>query len=510
MYRFAAVLLGLIAALPASAAEPKFDADAKAKAVAPFIDEQTVAVLHVNLDAIDLDALFKKADKLGKFDAKDKAAAKAPAAMTLDILRQVGAHDFYLVVSLADVVQGEPFSVIPVAKDGDPKAVAEQVKKLYGGRAASDELNGAVVVGTAETVQRLAKLKPTARPEIAKAFAAAGDGTAQLALFATTDTRKFLEEKMPKLPPQLGGGSIQVLTRGLQWAAVRIDSSPNMEIHVTAQAADNVAAKALVGLLDKAVKFVRDDNDFQALLKDIPAEKLTPKVDDSRLTLDLNEETLVAFAKPAVVKIREAAFRMQSSNNLKQLLLAMHNYHDSYGTLPAQANFSKDGKPLLSWRVHLLPYIEEGPLYQQFRLDEPWDSEHNKPLIKKMPKLFMSSQDPKLAEEGKTTYLGLVGKAYMFTGDQKGVRLTDVTDGTSNTIFLVDADDKEAVIWTKPDDLKPDPKDPMKSMSTRFAGRFLVGMADGSVRMVARTISKETLHGLFTRNGGEVVEIPDK
>jgi hypothetical protein len=511
MYRHSAVVVGLLIALPAAGAEPKFDADSSAKAVAPFIDEQTVAVLHVNLDVIDFDALFKKADMLGKFDAKDKATAKAAAAMTLDILRQVGAHDYYVVVSLADVQQGPPFSVVPMAKDGDPKAVADQVKKVYGGLAASDEMHGAVVVGAEETLKRLANLKPTPRPEIAKAFTAAGDGTAQLALFATTDTRKFIEKQMPKLPAELGGGSIQVLTQGLQWAAVRLDTKTDVEIHVTAQAADNVGAKALVGLLDKASKFIREDKDFQVLLKDIPAEKLTPKVDDSRLVLDLKEETLVAFAKPAVVKIREAAFRMQSSNNLKQLLLAMHNYHDANGTLPAQANFSKDGKPLLSWRVHVLPYIEEGPLYQQFHLDEPWDSEHNKALIKKMPKLFMSSQDPKVAEEGKTTYLGIVGKSAMFTGDQKGVRLTDVTDGTANTIMLVDADDKQAVIWTKPDDLKPDPKDPKKGLSTRFAGRFLVAMADGSVRMVSATIDKATLNAVFTRNGGEVIgEIPEK
>jgi hypothetical protein len=510
MSRYAAVVAVLITALSATGAEPKFDADAKAKAVAPFIDEKTVAVLHVNLDAVDLDALFKKADKIGKFDSKDKAAAKTVAATALDLIRQFGGHDYYLVVSLAALPQSPPFSVIPMAKGGDPDAVAHQAKKLYGGLAATDELNGAVVVGDAETLKRLAKLKPTARPEIAKAFAAAGDGTAQLALFTAPDTRKVIEELLLKLPAQLGGGSIQVLTRGLQWLAVRIDTSPNVEIHLTAQAADNSAAKALVGLLDKAVKFVREDQDFQVLLKDIPAEKLTPKVDDNRLALDLSEETLVSFAKPAVVKIREAAFRMQSSNNLHLILLAMHNYHDAAGRLPAQANFSNNGKPLLSWRVHLLPYVEEGNLYQQFRLDEPWDSEHNKALIKKIPRVFVSSQDPKLAEEGKTTYLGVAGKSGIFTGDAKGLRFTDVTDGLSNTIFLIDADDKEAVIWTKPDDFKPDPKDPKKGLSTRFANRFLVGIGDGSVRSLPATIDKATLGLLFMCNSGRPKEIPEK
>jgi len=509
MYHSAAFVLFLTAALPAAAADRKFDADAKAKAIAPFIDEQTVAVLHADLDAIDLDAMLKKADKIGKFEPKDKETAKAAAAEVLDALKKAGAHDYYMVFSLADVPQSEPFSVIPVAKNGDPKAVADMLKKMYAGPGTAD-LNGCVVGAAAGTLERLAKLTPTARPEIAKAFAAADGGTAQMAFFATTDTRKVLEDTMPKLPPQLGGGSIQVLTRGLQWAVVRIDTDPNVDVHLTVQAADNAAAKALLGLVDKAYKFLSEEDDFKSFLKEVPGlvEKLTPKVDDSRLVLDLKEDTLVSLLKPAAIKVREAAFRMQSSNNLKQLTLAMHNFHDTYGAFPPVAHFSKDGKPLLSWRVQILPYIEEGPLYNQFHLDEPWDSAHNKALIKKMPKVFNSSQDPKLAPEGKTTYVGVVDKSTMFTGDKKGVQIKEVTDGTSNTIFIVDADDKDAVIWTKPDDLKLDPKDPKKGISNRFPSGFLAAFADGSVHSVSHSISKETLNALFTRNGGETVEVP--
>src|SRR5262249_54155708 len=86
---------------------------------------------------------------------------------------------------------------------------------------------------------------------------------------------------------------------------------------------------------------------------------------------------------PAVQKVRMAAGNAQGQNNLKQIALAMHNYNDAYnGKLPAHAIYSKDGKkPLLSWRVAILPFIEQDNLYQQFHLDEPWDSEHNKKLI---------------------------------------------------------------------------------------------------------------------------------
>jgi hypothetical protein len=278
------------------------------------------------------------------------------------------------------------------------------------------------------------------------------------------------------------------------------------------QGADKDAAKALSELLAKAYKVVSEQKELEPILKAFPKlfDILAPKVEGDRLVLKLDEKTLVTTLVPVIEEIRLAAFQMRCTNNLKQILLAMHNYHDVYGTLPAVGNFDKNGKPLLSWRVHILPFIEQQQLYQEFHLDEPWDSEHNKPLIKKMPKVFSSSLNPKLLEAGKTTYVGLVGDLTMFNGTKAGVKLVDVTDGTSNTIMIVDADDDMGVIWTKPDDPKLDHKDPKKGLTGRFRKGFLIAFADGSVHLLPKTITKETLNALFTKNGGEVVEIPDR
>ena len=120
------------------------------------------------------------------------------------------------------------------------------------------------------------------------------------------------------------------------------------------------------------------------------------------------ESVGAALLIPAVQKVREAAARTQNSNNLRQLALAMHMYHDVYKTLPSAAICDKkDSKHLLSWRVAVLPYIEELPLYNRFKLDEPWDSKHNMELVKLMPKTFMnpSRTDP----PGQTNYRVLVG-----------------------------------------------------------------------------------------------------
>src|SRR6202011_6136565 len=101
---------------------------------------------------------------------------------------------------------------------------------------------------------------------------------------------------------------------------------------------------------------------------------------------------------------------------------------------------------------------------KEFHLDERWDSEHNKALIARMPDVFRApAANPKLAADGKTTYLAPVGEATMFPAG-RGVRLAEVTDGTANTIQFVHADDDRAVVWTKPDDLQYDAKDPWKGL----------------------------------------------
>jgi hypothetical protein len=194
---------------------------------------------------------------------------------------------------------------------------------------------------------------------------------------------------------------------------------------------------------------------------------------------------------------------IQASNNLKKIALALHNYHDTMGTFPAVANFDKNNKPLLSWRVLLLPYLEQLPLYNEFHLDEPWDSEHNKKLIERMPAVYACPGGKKFKD--KTNYLAPVGKRTAFTGEAKGTRIANFTDGLSNTILVVEANDNQAVIWTKPDDLPYDPKAPAKGLGGHYEGGFLAAFADGSVHFLRNTIAREKLQALFTRDGGEVV-----
>ncbi len=218
---------------------------------------------------------------------------------------------------------------------------------------------------------------------------------------------------------------------------------------------------------------------------------------------------------PAVQKVRGAAARQKEANNLKMMGLAMHNMHDTHGFLPAAAAFrTKDGRPGLSWRVAILPYVEQLSLYQQFKLDEPWDSPHNSRLVGMMPSIYaLPGEQPNA--QGLTHYQVFVGPKSAFEPrkDQpavgpsgslvRGWRLTDFTDGTSNTILIATA--RTPVVWTKPDDLPFDPNGPLPALGVQGASQFTVLLGDGSTRPLKTTISDGTLRAAITRNGNELM-----
>jgi hypothetical protein len=174
-----------------------------------------------------------------------------------------------------------------------------------------------------------------------------------------------------------------------------------------------------------------------------------------------------------------------SSNNLKQIALAFHNYNDVNGEMPTNVR-SKDKKPLLSWRVQILPYIEQDQLYKQFKFDEPWESEHNKQLIDKIPDLFVPVRGK--ADKGMTFYQTFAGKHGWMN---PGASLPNAfPDGTSNTFLVAEAG--KPVVWTKPDDMEFDGKK-VPALGGMFDGRFHAAMGDGSVSRFRKGVAADTL-----------------
>ena len=289
---------------------------------------------------------------------------------------------------------------------------------------------------------------------------------------------------------------------------------PRKEVEKRVFPKDQVGANPLTDLPEflAALAGLAILNEAENLLKNPPitlagtslkADYTAPQISSNALI----PTTAIAIGMllPAVQKVREAAQRTSSINNLKQIALAMHNYHSTYGAFPAAAICDKKtGKPLLSWRVAILQYIEEEALYKQFKMDEPWDSEHNLKLAKNMPKIYFHPKANKPGDN-KTHYRLFYGKGAAFELN-KPTQIINITDGLSNTLMAVEAE--EPVVWTNPNDLAFDPTKALPKMLS-INGKFSAAYCDGSVRSFKVPIDQEILKLLIQKNDGKLIpEVP--
>lgn len=187
-------------------------------------------------------------------------------------------------------------------------------------------------------------------------------------------------------------------------------------------------------------------------------------------------------------------------NNFRQIALALCIYESEHNHLPPCFLRTKDNKPGLSWRVAILPYIEQGALYEQFKLDEPWDSPHNIRLLKHMPGTFsLSYQQP--SPIGSTHIRILIGEETLWHPEEpRALSEKDIPDGSGNTILLFEAE--QATPWTKPDEPQYGNDEPLPRLGASDPDTFLVGIADGNARHIPRSISEKAFRLAIGRSNG--------
>lgn len=221
---------------------------------------------------------------------------------------------------------------------------------------------------------------------------------------------------------------------------------------------------------------------------------------------------LIALLLPAVQAGREAAGRSQCKNNLAQLSVALHNYHNVYGSFPPAFVLDEQGQPMHSWRALILPHLDvQGELPAPYDFNEPWNGPHNSGLALAVPKVFRCPSGADTLPPGHTGYLAVVGDVGMWPRTKPRSR-GSVRDGLGNTIMLVEAQ-HNSVNWLEPTDLDAEtlpiaingPEPDGVSSSHLGGANFLLG--DGSVRFYANTISPGFLQAIFTANGGEQVTV---
>ncbi len=220
---------------------------------------------------------------------------------------------------------------------------------------------------------------------------------------------------------------------------------------------------------------------------------------------------LVALLLPATQAAREAARRTQSQNQLKQLGLGAHNFHEAYrgnvslGTDSPSGNAGPNAGALVSWRTELLPFLESVHIYDQYQKEQPWDSPTNRALSTLDVPAFRNPNAGGLSS-GQTLYLAIRkgpnvpnGLHTMFDVERRS-QFSELTDGLSHTIMFVEADHNQAVPWSKTADLELDWNNPMRGIGGVRPHEFITVFGDGSMQRIPNTIDKEVLKNLMIRD----------
>lgn len=342
----------------------------------------------------------------------------------------------------------------------------------------------------------------------------------QLFLIPSTDFRKVLAETLPKLPPELGTGSMAKLLAGIDWVYLQGSLPDRIEGSVTIQTKEPAQAqeidrvwKAMMQTMKKEASEPYTSPNFKVFQQ--VASQLKPEVQGATWSLGASADRLKPMTQVLAESFAKTAGDEHNSKKLRDMLIAMHNFHNDYNRMPNQCIMSKDGKPLLSWRVQLLPYLGHDLLYKEFKFDEPWDSDHNKKLLSKMPDIF-KHPSAKNVPADHTVYQVFYSKkatkpgAAILEDGRMTLGMLTVQDGTSNTFVLTDAA-ATPVPWTKPEDLLFDGtvENLPKLSSPKNNGWAHVAFGDGSVRPVNLQAKPKLLWQLIGRNDGENQDVTE-
>lgn len=375
-----------------------------------------------------------------------------------------------------------------------------------------------VLFGHAPTVRKMLKAGDTSLSTLTQSVAwkAAETGTISLAVDATK-----LKQVMAGAPQDPATAMLSPLWSQASSYTLGINLKKDLSLSLQTESPDEKSAKMLENSLNGGLALVNGllanaqaqlpDNSPDRKVMDVLSTLLSSQQFERKgtsvtLKLEVEKGTTEKLVSetfvPAIIRARIAAQRSLQANNMKQIMLALHNYASAYGHLPPSVVIDKESGVARSWRVEILPYIDQAQLYEAYRKNEPWDSEANKVVLAKMPPVFRHPSQP-ADSTFSSVFLAYGEGLFAEPGDKEGLHFTDVTDGTSATIAIVEA--KQEIPWTKPEDLKIDVKaDQLPELGFVPEG-WHVGMGDGSVHFISRTIDVNVMKAMLTRAGGEVL-----
>jgi hypothetical protein len=349
--------------------------------------------------------------------------------------------------------------------------------------------------------------KKTKRTDIVQGFDAMGSMPFGAMLFPSKDNPLDLGKIFPSLknangkdveaPGILNG--LKLVTLGIYLDPWRIQMVIQTEDKELANDVHKSILKSIQGIPDLVqaqVEEVGKDPVFKALAAVVKSVSIM----DDKVTIVITDfDPYFEIAARINEQNQAKAAAALSMNKVKNIATALLAYHKDNGKFPPAATLSKEGKPLLSWRVQILPYLGHNFLYKQFRQNEPWDSDHNKKFIRRIPPSFRESQEN--LDKGTTPFQAPVGIATLFTPGGTGTNSIQIINELSNTIMLVKVPEDKTAIWTKPEDWEIDINLSAKDLLKGFTNAIVFACADGEVKAIPLKEAEEKIKSMLMIDG---------
>lgn len=358
-----------------------------------------------------------------------------------------------------------------------------------------------------EQVGAVKDTKKTKRTDIVQGFDAMGSLPFGAMLFPSKDNPLDLGKIFPSLKKAKGKegeasgilNGLKLVTLGIYldpWRIEMVIQTENSELANDVQKSILKAIQSIPDLVQAQVEEVGKDPVFKALAAMVKSVSIM----DDKVTIVITDfDPYFEIAARINEQNQAKAAAASSINKVKNIATALLAYHKDKGKFPPAATLSKEGKPLLSWRVQILPYLGHNFLYKQFRQNEPWDSEHNKKFIRRIPPSFRESQEN--FDKGTTPFQAPVGIATLFTPGGTGTNSIQIINELSNTIMLVKVPEDKTAIWTKPEDWEIDISLPAKDLLKGFSNAIVFACADGEVKAIPLKEAEEKIKSMLVIDG---------
>lgn len=499
--------LALFFTLGAGATQPPDDsATAPEEMLNSLLERPSMLLIDIDLAKLNLEAMFDwsvQVASLGEF-ARPPQQIVERAGGFIESLQSAGATHVYLSVATRSIHDGGPLIIIPCEDVAAVNGLAAMLIKTAGADTMLEVQTypGLVLIGPTKVLNRMAVALSQGRSEAREDLVQPlvdpqrSDHTAVLSL--VDSYREELIAIWPDSLPQAAELQLspRQLVRDVRSITLTWDMPPEPMLQITIEATDATAAErvqaSLQHLFVQLARRLDGSREFQLPPITIETNQLDVQFDSAAITTVIDQ----------VNQASGAGEGRRVVDNLKQVGLAMHTYHDTHQHLPPKHFINPDGQPLVSWRVVILPFVEQQALYQNFKLDQTWDAADNASVSSVVIPTYT---DRGGEDSNQTRFRVPVFPGSAWDGDGPPKSFYDITDGMANTIAVIHAPAEAAVSWTDPAQWLISPDDPLQDV---FGDRdqVVVLLFDGSVRVLQRDeIDNEKLSALLTIAGGEQV-----